>query len=302
MACFRKPQDILYVILPYFNFCGFNRRQELFVDFVASLQSVKGIRVIVAESLGPSRLPKMPVWDHLVSETESPIWIKENLVNLAVRRLPMDWKFMAWLDADITFLNRNWVHDTVTELGSYDIVQMFQTAVNLGPTGESLRIDKGFGYMHRDSGTPYTKTDRYGFWHPGYAWACTRKAYEQMQGLVDWAILGSGDRHMALSWIGRGDDSHPGNIHENYKKLVREYQAACKGLEVSYIEGTILHHWHGRFEDRKYKERWVILTKNEFDPCKDIGFTDTGKIQLSRSGLRLVKELREYFAGRREDS
>jgi hypothetical protein len=257
---------------------------------------------VVVEANGPAPLPKLPTWRHVKVGVDSPVWLKENLVNIGTKELPKDWKYIAWIDADVEFLNRKWVQDTLTELESYDIVQMFQTCVNLGPSGESLKIDKSFGYMHRDSGTAYTKTDRYGFWHPGYAWACTRKAYDQMHGLVDWAILGSGDRHMALAWIGRALDSAPGNIHKNYKAMLEEYQIACRGLEISYIEGTILHFWHGRFEDRRYKERWEILTRNNFDPLTDTGMTDTGLVQLSLKGRRLAKELKGYFEGRREDS
>ncbi len=303
MSCFtRNTQDPLYVVLPYFNFCGFRRRRQLFLEFVNRISKTRGIRIVIAEALGPAPLPALPVGRHLKLQTPDQIWIKENLVNRAVTEFPDNWKYMAWVDADLTFLNVNWVKDTVTELESYDIVQLFQTAVNLGPTGESLKIDRGFGYMHRDSGTPYTKTDKYGFWHPGYAWACTRKAFEQMNGLVDWAILGSGDRHMALAWIGRVKDSAPGNISPNYLNLLNDYQRACKGLEVSYVPGTILHHWHGRFEDRRYKERWEILTKNSFDPCLDISVSNSGVTCLTRRGLRLAKELQEYFTGRREDS
>jgi len=304
MPCCRSTPDPLYVVLPYFNFCGFKRRRSLFIEFVNRIAKTQGIRIVVSEALGPDPLPDvMPVWRHLKLQTTHPVWIKENLVNLAVTEFPEDWKYMAWVDADITFLNVNWVQDTLSELqSSYDIVQLFQTAVNLGPTGESLKIDKGFGYMHRDSGTPYTKTDRYGFWHPGYGWACTRKAFEQMNGLIDWAIMGSGDRHMALAWIGRVKDSAPGNISPNYMTLLGDYQRACKGLKVSYVPGTILHHWHGRFEDRRYKERWEILTKNSFDPCLDISISNSGVTCLTRRGLRLTKELQEYFTGRREDS
>ena len=302
MPCCQAPQDPLYVVLTYFNFCGFKRRQQLFIEFVNRIINTPGIRVVISESLGPDPLPKLPVWHHFTTKTQHPMWIKENLVNLAISKLPDDWKYIAWIDADVTFLNKNWVQDAISELHAYDIIQLFQTAVNLGPQGESLKIDKGFGYMHRDSGTPYTKTDRYGFWHPGYAWACTRKAFEQMNGLIDWAILGSGDRHMALALIGRVADSVPGNIHPSYKSLLEDYQKACKGLEVSYITGTILHHWHGSFEDRKYRERWAILTKNKFDPRTDISFTDKGVMRLTRTGLRLAKDLQDYFAGRREDS
>jgi hypothetical protein len=301
MGCFGR-QETLYVVLPYFNFCGFKRRRELFVAFVQSIQITKGIQVVIVEADGPAPLPRLPAWRHVKVDVDSPVWLKENLVNIGARELPKDWKYIAWIDADIEFLNRKWVQDAITELKSYDIVQMFQTCVNMGPSGESLKIDKSFGYMHRDSGTAYTKTDRYGFWHPGYAWACTRKAYDQMRGLVDWAILGSGDRHMALAWIGRALDSAPGNIHRNYRAMLAEYQIACRGLEVSYIEGTILHFWHGRFEDRRYKERWEILTRNNFDPLTDTGMTDAGLVQLSPEGQRLAKELKGYFEGRREDS
>lgn len=302
MACLRRsPEETLYVILPYFNFCNFKRRRNLFIEFVKQIQGTKGIKIVVSEALGPNPLPNMGVFDHFGFETDSPIWLKENLINMAIRRLPKGWKYVAWIDADITFLNQNWVRDTVTELESYDVVQLFQTCVNLGPKNEALKIDKSFGYMHRDSGTPYVPSARYGFWHPGYAWACTRRAWLQMDGLIDWAILGSGDRHMCLAWIGRVKDSAPGNIHPNYKAWLEEYECRCEGLEVSYIEGTILHHWHGRLEDRKYRERWDILTKNKFDPMADIGQTDSGLVQLSNSGWRLEKELLDYFIGRRED-
>ena len=303
MACLRRsPQEPLYVILPYFNFCGFKRRRNLFIEFVKQIQGTKGIRVVVSEALGPNPLPNMGTFDNFGFETDSPVWLKENLINMAIRRLPKGWKYVAWIDADITFLNQNWVRETLAELESYDIVQLFQTCVNLGPKSEALKIDKSFGYMHRDSGTPYVVSARYGFWHPGYAWACTRKAWLQMDGLIDWAILGSGDRHMCLAWIGRVKDSAPGNIHPNYRAWLEEYECMCRGLEVSYVEGTILHHWHGRLEDRKYRERWDILTKNKFDPLTDIGQTDSGLVQLSNSGRRLEKELLEYFVGRREDN
>ena len=32
---------------------------------------------------------------------------------------------------------------------------------------------------------------------PGLAWACTRKAWDDVGGLIDWAIWGGGDWHMA---------------------------------------------------------------------------------------------------------
>ena len=303
MNCFRKPREPLYVVLPYFNFCGFKRRRDLFVQFVNEIASVSGIRVVISEAEGLTPLPRgLSVWSHMTFKTPSRIWIKENLVNLAVNRLPNSWKYMSWIDADLTFLNQNWVRDTIHELQTADVVQLWRSAVNLGAQGETLQVDRSFAYMFVDSGTPWIPTDKYGFWHSGYAWACTRKAYDQMGGLIDWAILGSGDRHMAMALAGLADKSCPGNIHPNYKVLLADFQKKMKNFKTSYVDGTIVHHWHGAFANRRYKERWDILTKNQFDPFVDIGMEADGTVRLTKDGKRFEALLEEYFIGRKEDS
>jgi hypothetical protein len=294
--------DPLYVIAPYFNFCGFGRRGQLFVEFINKIKKNTNVRIVIVECRGKAPLPRMGVWKHFKVDTGSALWIKENLINIGVSFLPQNWKYMAWVDADITFLNENWVEDTIDSLSLVDVVQMFQTVINLGPHGEPIKTDKSFGYMHKGSGTPYVKSDKYGFWHPGYSWACTKKAYTQMGGLIDWAILGSADRHMALAFLGKVLDSCPGNIHENYKNLLVEFQSKIKGLKLSWVPGTIVHHWHGSLVNRKYKERWNILTSAKFNPLMDIGFTSEGLVQISHEGRRLKQPIMDYFIDRSEDS
>ena len=289
----------LYVILPYFNFVGFKRRRQLFIEFVNRNSHLK---LVVVEAKGPAPLGNLKVFKHIQVTSESRLWLKENLINVGVQELPRDWQYMAWIDADIEFLNKNWVRDTIAELQTADVVQLWQTAVNLGPRGETLKVDKGFVHMFLESGTKWTPTDKYGFWHPGYGWACTKKAYEIMGGLIDWAILGSGDRHMAMSFAGLAIQSAPGTVSENYKMLLKLYEAHVKNLRVSYVDGSIIHYWHGSFTNRRYRERWDILTKNSFDPLADIGYTEKGLVQLSESGKRFEKYLDEYFQGRKEDS
>ena len=288
----------MYVILPYFNFCGFKKREKLFLEFVERISKYP-VRIVVVSTGG---LPHcLNVFKHIEVQYKDQIWVKENLVNIGIRRLPSNWKYVAWIDADVTFLNENWVEDTLEELQVSDVVQMFQTAVNLGPSNEAMKIDKSFGYMHVKGGHEYSKTDKYGFWHPGYAWACTKKAYQKMGGLIDWAILGSGDRHMALALIGKVIWSAPGNIEYNYLQLLLKFQKSCKNLKLSYIPGTILHHWHGSLENRRYRERWDILTKNKYDPVLDLDYTKQGLIYLNKTGERLKDDILHYFKERKED-
>ena len=300
MGCFSG--DPLYVILPYFNFCGYKRRVNLFVNFVHEIRLQRNIRIVVSECKGPEPLPKLPVWKHLKVSSPSHLWMKENLINLAVGILPQNWKYIAWIDADIEFLNKYWVEDTIEALGQHDMVQMWRSAVNLGPFGETIKVDKSFAFMLKGSGTPWVPNDKYGFWHPGYAWACSRKAYERMGGLIDWAILGSADRHMAMAFTKNILQSAPGNVHKNYKTMLEEFQAKIARFSLGWVNGTIVHNWHGSMENRRYKERWEILTKNKYDPFTDVGFTDSGQIELSPEGSRLAQPLLDYFKGRQEDS
>lgn len=307
MRCwFQTPSDHpgpLYVILPYFNHCGFRRRRDLFLEFVERYKDEPLVRLVVVEALGPARLGRIKgVWNHLTFRSKNAVWLKENLINLGVESLPRSWKYMAWVDADLEFLNQNWVRSTIFELQDADVVQMWRSAINLGPNGETIKTDRSFAYMFVGSGTQWTPTDKYGFWHPGYAWACTRSAYEKMGGLIEWAILGSGDRHMAMAFAGLAHQSCPGTVHENYKCLLHIFESRVKDFKVSWVDGTIVHYWHGSFADRRYRERWDILTRNEYDPIVDIECTREGVVQLSKQGQRFEKFLDEYFVGRREDS
>jgi hypothetical protein len=205
----KHTEEPLYVILPYFNFVGFKRRKDLFLEFVDRYRDEPHIKIVVVEALGPTPLGRLPGIKHVTLKSKSTVWLKENLINLGVESLPRGWKYVAWIDADLEFLNQNWVRDTIHELQTADVVQMWRSAVNLGPYGETIKTDKSFAYMFVGSGTKWNPTDKYGFWHPGYAWACTRSAYEQMGGLVEWAILGSGDRHMAMAFAGLALESAP---------------------------------------------------------------------------------------------
>jgi hypothetical protein len=300
-----EEDEALYVLLPYFNYCGYAKRRQLFIEFVERLSDSK-IRIVVIEAKETGKDYDLPnnlknVYLHIRLTTSDQIWIKENLVNIGIHRLPSTWKYMAWVDADITFLNRNWVTDTIEQLKQHDVVQLYHTCVNLGPDDQAMKIDTSFFYMYKQSGKDYHPAAKYGFWHPGYAWGLSKKAYTQIGGLIDFGILGSGDRHMALAFIGLVKYSHPGNIHPAYIRKLLEFEKRCHGLSVNFVPGTILHHWHGKLANRKYVERWQILTKNKYDPDNDIEYTKNGILQLTENGKRLTKELKQYFEGRQED-
>lgn len=301
----KNNSPLLYVILTYFNYCKSKRRQQLFLEFVERMKSNRGIKIVVVEATYQNDAYDLPsrisgVSQHIGFRVKDRIWLKENLINLAVQRLPKDWNVMAWIDADITFLNTEWVQETLRALELNDVLQLFQTCIQMGPDGEAVKIDHGFGYTHAQS--VIVPTSAYGTaWHPGFAWAMTKSAYMQMGGLVDFAILGSGDRHMALAWIGKVTSSHPGCVSKNYAAELLEFQKRCAGLRLGYIRGTILHHYHGKLENRQYQKRWSILTNGVYMPRLDIQKNENGLIELTKRGERFAAAISNYFVERKED-
>lgn len=274
-------QDTLYVILPYFNFNGSIVRKKLYDEFYEAYKNTPGLKLIKA----------------ILKPRDDIMWYKEHLINKAICKLPKNWKYVAWIDADLTFLNKNWVQDTKLELATHDVVQMWQKCVNLDENADIAKLDSSFAYMNT-LGKPWLKTHKYGFWHPGYAWACTKDAYTRMGGLIDFAILGSADHHMALAFIGKVDNSRPNNISDAYKQRLLEYQERVSGMKLGYVQGTIVHHYHGDLKNRKYVERWEILTKNKYDPDHDI-FTNK-RLTFTPTGKRFNALIHDYFLARGE--
>jgi hypothetical protein len=74
---------------------------------------------------------------------------------------------------------------------------------------------------------------------------------------------------------------------------------------VGAIEGLLLHYWHGRKVDRRYRERWRPLIDHRFNPLTDLKRNTDGVFHFCRHGVRgnaLRDALREYFRARNEDS
>ena len=61
------------------------------------------------------------------------LWHKENLANIAVRHLPAEAEYVAFVDADIQFARPDWVQETLHQLQIYRVVQMWTHSIDLGP-------------------------------------------------------------------------------------------------------------------------------------------------------------------------
>jgi hypothetical protein len=297
----------LHVVTAITNPQRYQSRYKLLRDFERKIYCSGAGLTIVEGAFGerPYEVTDASNPNHVQVRIQHELWHKENLLNIGISRLPECAEYVAWIDADITFLQPNWVEETVHALQHYEIVQPFSHAIDLGPErlgSPVVQAHSGFCFQHV---TGAKRGPEYTNWHPGFAWAARRETLDKLEGLMDWTCLGSADHIMALAFIGAVSDSMAQGLHPNFYKLAKRFEYLCETQvkrNVGYVSGTILHHWHGKKADRKYQERWKILQDHQYDPLVDIMRDSRGVLRLTDNKPGLRDDLRRYFRERNEDS
>lgn len=294
----------LYVITPIINPCRYKSRYRLYNEFAKMVADAGAILYTVEVAFGnrPFVITDKDNPNHLQLRTSSEIWHKENMINLGIAKFPRDWEYMAWVDADVSFARPDWVAETLQQLQHYHVVQMFSVAHDLDPDHTSFQRHFGFAYSYLNG---LRGSKDYANWHPGFAWAARRSAIDHLGGLIDFAILGAADRHMAFGLIGRIKETIHSRIKSGYaQELLMWEQRAERDIKrnIGYVPGLLLHHWHGKKRDRRYRERWDILVSNQYDPDVDLKRDWQGLYTLTDRSIKLRDDIRAYFRSRNEDS
>jgi hypothetical protein len=314
----------LCVIGTYFNPPRFKTRERLAREFMERMNANPLVNLFVVETAFGDREYHITEPDnprHLQLATYDELWHKESTINLMAQRLPRDWQYVAWVDMDVQFVRDDWALETCHQLQHHHFVQLWQTASMMGPNMEITNNStvKSFAYLYNihqmkptPAGYPYSGGGpTYAYPHPGLAWAARREAWDHVGGLLDTCILGAGDYHMAHALIGRAKETLEWNpqqkngYHPNYRQMIMTWEKHAETFikrDLGFVNGTILHHWHGRQEARKYNERWRTLVKHKFDPIGDLRKDSQGLYQLNPLKWGLRDAIRQYAKQRNEDS
>ena len=185
--------DLLHVVTAIANPMRWQSRIRLYREFEAHMLA-SGVRLTVVECAygdRPHELGATPGVAHVPVRAKTLVWNKECLLNLGIARLPDDWKYVAWIDADVLFRRPHWAAETVHALQQWDIVQPWSDAYDLGPHDEHMQHHVGFCRQVAQGEPVVPKAARwwkfsggpYDYPHSGYAWAATRQALEWTGGL-----------------------------------------------------------------------------------------------------------------------
>lgn len=313
--------DPLYVVTTIFNATRYRSRWRLYEDFAKHVAEAGAVLYTVEVAFGERDFAvTQPDDPHdLQLRTTSELWLKENALNLGVQRLPQDWKYVAWIDADTHFTRSDWANETIHALQHYSLVQMWSQYQDLTSDHELIGTASSFAANYLNNG--YTKPKKgeagYGYYPygkrgypgaPGLAWACRRDAWDALSGLLDICILGAADWYCAHALIGQLNDIVRPEYTDRYKSRLLEWQNRAEiyiKRNLGVISGLALHYWHGPKVNRKYGTRDQILIKNKYDPSIDLKRDWQGLYQLVVDTPRQIKlrdDIRKYFRQRNEDA
>lgn len=304
----------LYVITPIFNPFGFQSRYRLYHNF-AKHMAQSGAKLFTIElAFGDKPFlvtgPDDPM--NMQLRTNEVLWHKERLINLALQRLlhlVPDARFIGWIDADVTFVNPDWVAQSVHKLTHLEVIQPFSSAINLNGNEDYMwncpssfrSYIEGRGY-HQDPPLPVSYTYK---GHPGLAWCATRAALDRMGGLYDRCVAGSADTIMSNALKGDWNVYLPGApskaMMDSMARWANHAQSIVRG-RIGFIQGAVLHHWHGASEQRGYEKRWDILSFHKFDPGTDLRTDENGTYRWAGNKPRLEDDIRLSLGSRNEDA
>lgn len=296
VSCFFNPKNSPYRLIAFHKF----------------YRSIKHLNHRIIECVIGDAKPQLPDSPYITRVyTDSLLWHKEALLNKVIKDLPKRFKYVFWVDADVKFLNQNWMIEAVEVLQKNNVCQLFKNAVHLqkdknepcfNVESETLRVNSNKDCedpkVQRSFSANYVQSkeraaDRvykvHG--HVGFAWGARREVLEACP-LYDHALVGGADHIMAHAAAGHIP-------HECIRKSftdditaveewMRKFYSIVQG-KIGCVDGTLYHYWHGEAEKRKYLQRIRDYTSKN----KTVLEKDCNGLYVNNEGY-----LDEYFTNR----
>lgn len=295
------------IIACYFNPQGNVYRLNAFNKFYESIQHLNH-RIL--ECVIGDAVPQLPQTDSITRiYTKDLLWHKEGLLNNIIKSLPLEYKYVFWLDTDVLFTNNNWLVESVGQLQIANIVQPFEYCIHLDRDQITPDFDvffaKRFVYdpkqrhpkLWRSFCANYVTTDysddanydKHG--HVGFAWGARREILDIVP-LYDRALIGGADHiiaHAAAGQIGHSCmlKSFTDDI-DAVNEWSKKFYSIVRG-RISYVKGDLYHIWHGDIENRQYLKRIQDFTPTS----KEITEVDENGLYVTKNNEN--EYVKEYF-------
>ncbi|MCB1124072.1 MAG: hypothetical protein KJT03_21155 [Verrucomicrobiae bacterium] len=309
----QHPETELWAITCYFNPVGYQRRLKNYRIFRQTLN----VPLVAVELSFEGQFHLKPGYaDILIQLTaESVLWQKERLLNIALEQLPPTCRYVAWLDCDVTFDNKDWALQAQEALSRYPIIQPFSEVKEPLPNevaqddSEKRREGISLAYLMSKEQVPedlLCGNMRVDYnCNSGLAWAARREILDT-DGFYDTCIMGSGNRAMLCAAMGQPEIGIRSlrmtpSWAEHYTAWANRHYEHTGG-EIGFVPGTLIHHWHGNLKNRRYQSRHEDFSTFDFNPARDIAMDPSGIWRWASDKPAMHRYAAQYFKDRKEDT
>lgn len=286
--------------LSFFSPCDYDLPRRHLAATLRWLDAI-GVEAVLAQVVLPGQEPQPapPGVKSLVYESSDVMFFKENLLNLAATATDAD--KLLFLDTDLLFTARDVISQTEELLDSCDICQPFGTAVWHTKEATVLHARRSAAFALSRGYEPASM-----YYHPGFAWAMTRRTWDFLGGMYDRHILGGGDIALAYSLDRRFVDVNlrvrsPDDAHFATTPSYATYRhrGASLRLTVGCLDDVhCIHRWHGDRTLRQYQTRGTYYPLAEGDEYP-LRYRDDGLLEWTDA--RASEAVQRYFESRLED-
>jgi len=289
----RYPSEVLntfWIICPIYtaNVMQTKHLYELHRNFRSYVQSY-GINFQTVEVIFPGQefqltRPKNQPYDLQYKEK----WIfamRENLVNVGIKRLPDDWQFVSWIDQHIFWEDAYWFEKAILLMSHYNVVHLLNGNDFLNLQNKTDYHLKGAVKSFHEVGINYW---RYVPQQWGLAWATNREIYEKLGGLLDICIGTKCDFYQAVTYTGV---SYPRMTDvDEFNDMIGEWQEhAIKVYDgkVGFLDSKVFHfmHCYDGCRTSDYDGQITLLYKHQYSPNKDLKRDAEGRLSLINDAL-----------------
>lgn len=300
-----------WAITVYFNPAKFKSLLSNYLLFSENLRQ-QNVKLLTVECAFNDDEFQIPLGENVHRlRSNSIMWQKERLINYGVSVLPPECKYFGWLDCDVIFSNPDWAKMAVEKLQKAHIIQLFKKVFYLPPGHKTFDghsrimaiqgvvwqkiIHKNWLERRRRKELPFSV--------PGFAWGARRDVFEDIGGIYDRNIVGSGDTFLVDCYFDSWDiHGFAAKFTDHMKRDMLEWYSLLKKKQpiLDYLPIDIYHLWHGSLKNRQYMDRHDIILKYDYDPRTDI-ILKNNVYEWNSDKYGMHQDILAYFHSRQED-
>jgi len=210
-------------------------------------------------------------------------WIfamRENLVNVGIKRLPDDWQFVSWMDQHIFWEDPYWFEKAIILMSHNNVVHLLNGNDFLNENNSTYFSLKGVMKFYKEVGDNYW---RYVPQQWGLAWATKKEIYQELGGLFDICIGTKCDLFQAVSYTGT---KYPKQIeNDEFNDLLEKWQNHAEQVyqkKVAYLDSKVFHFMHclENCQTSNYDLQMSLLQKYNYSPSNDLVRDAEGRLSL----------------------